>query len=128
MATKQVNAQLISKWLSSNLANKKWAAPCTGQDYAALLASVQVANLWAYADGEAQKHVITAWGEIVRTMQPTCQYLAFHAVAQALDWDFRWRFWILAGLDQEIPTKFPGCLWGPEGRDRRAKLAAEGKL
>jgi hypothetical protein len=128
MATKQVNAQLITKWLANNLANKRWAAPCTGQDYAALLASVQVANLWAYSDGQAQRHVIAAWGEIVRTMQPACQYLAFHAVAQALDWDFRWKFWHLAGLDPEAPKTFPGCLYGPEGQERRMQLVREGKL
>lgn len=115
MATAKPYAATIGPWLTHNL-GKRWAAPLTGQDWPALKAVVEIVNAWTSSDSEGREHCVQAYRAMVLTMQPQCQYLAFHAVAHAADWSHRWELWLLAGLDKELPTKFPGCKEGPENR------------
>lgn len=108
MSRYQTPSQRILTWLKNN--GMKLAA-LTSTDTRALRASVEIAEL-AASTGVAA--VAEPWGLIVRQMQPHTRYLAFHGVAMALDWGFRWEFWRLARFDAGELAGIPECKYGPQ--------------
>lgn len=100
-------AYTIEKWLRANLGAKVLGA-LTGTDRRALLAAVQLIELYAY---DAEPRLLTAFGTIVHRMQPGTRYLAYHSIAHVLDWGTRHAVWRDAGL--ELLTHIPRCAHGP---------------
>jgi len=88
--------ETLLPWLRANL-GKSCLGPLTGTDAKALAAAVQTVELYAYDPSPA---VISAFGQIVSRMQPSCQELAYHAIAHVMDWSDRSRIWIAAGLPE----------------------------
>lgn len=119
MATKP-HAATIGPWLTENL-GKGWAGPLTGQDWPALKAAVEIMNAYSSSDEEGQMHCVVAFKAMVLTMQPSCRYLAFHAVAHVMDWSTRWQIWRACGL--EAP-KCRECKHGPQPRPQPEAVAA----
>lgn len=120
MSTSKPYSATISAWLTANL-GKHWGGALTGQDWPALKAVVEIVNAYASSDGEGRKNCVAAFGAMVLTMQPSCRYLAFHAVAHVLDWSDRWRLFRAAGL--EIPTGMRECKGGPRPAPAAPALA-----
>ncbi len=104
MATQKPYCATLGPWLTANL-GKGWAAPLTGQDWPALKAAVEIINAYTSSDGEGKKQCLIAFGAMVRCMQPSCQYLAYHAIAHAYDWSARDEIWD-AALCPEIPEHY----------------------
>jgi hypothetical protein len=71
-------AATIGKWLKDN---GHQLGALTGQDWRALKAAVQIADLWLNADYEGEKNAALAFGTVVRSMQEKTWYLAYHAIA-----------------------------------------------
>lgn len=111
MKTKPVSVTLIP-WLRANL-GKGCLGVLTSTDYHALLASVQIVDLYAYATDPA---LIQAWGTVVRKMQPSARHLAFHAVAHVRNWDDRIEMWVEAQLG-DLPRSV--CAYEPQGTIRK---------
>lgn len=97
------HAKTLRPWLRENL-GKTCLAPLTTTDYLALDAAVHIAALWVQT---GDREVPNAFGAVVRTMQPTVRYLAYHSIAHAGDWPLRMRLWSLSGLPSLPP--FPRC-------------------
>lgn len=91
--------QNLLPWLRANL-GQRCLAPLTGTDARALAAAVHIIELYAY---HGDIHVLTAFGHIVRCMQPSTQELAFHAIAHVMDWSDRKHLWLLASLEPFEP-------------------------
>ncbi|MGB7749525.1 MAG: hypothetical protein WBN75_19815 [Verrucomicrobiia bacterium] len=70
--------------------------PLTSTDCHALVTNVNLCNLISYSS--APRELFTAYGAIVRQMQPHTRGFAYHAVASELDWTHRDMIWELAGL------------------------------
>lgn len=93
-ATRQP-CEVLPAWLKDNL-GPRCLAPLTAQDHAALAAAVQIVQLYAY---DGRREILEAFGTIVRTMQRSCQPLAYHAIAHVLNWSDRDNVWSAAGLE-----------------------------
>lgn len=103
----------LFKWLKANL-GKRCLAALTGYDAPALVAAYAIAEAMCNADSECLPHLHRAFGEVVRTMQPKCRGLAYHAIAKARNWSDRYHVWKSAALsDEDIPTT--ECSFGPGG-------------
>jgi hypothetical protein len=98
----------ISAWLKSNL-GKSALAGQTGTDQKALLAAVQIIDLYSY---DRDPSLLGAFGAVVRRMQPKQYFLAFHATAHVMDWSDRVSVWTQAGLPTDI--KVPRCIFEPQ--------------
>lgn len=79
-------------WLTANL-GPTCLAGLTGTDARALLASVQIVELWTINNSI---FCLEAWGQVVVQMQESTRHLAYHAVAQVANWEDRRKFWPLA--------------------------------
>lgn len=89
----------IYAWLKSNL-GKNCLAPLTGTDARALIASVEIMELYSVCK---EPGVLIAFREIVLQMQPQCRELAFHAIAMKLDWSDRNEVWCASNLYLDHP-------------------------
>jgi hypothetical protein len=98
----------ISRWLKDNL-GKNALAGQTGTDQRALLAAVQIIELYSY---DLHQPLLAAFGAVVERMQEKQRFLAYHAIAHVLDWTYRKPVWIGAGLPEL--TNIPGCIFEPE--------------
>jgi hypothetical protein len=87
----------LSQWLTDNL-GKGWSAPLTGQDWSALKAAAEIMGCYSYSDQEGRHCCLVAFKSMVLTMQPSCRWLAFHAIAHVMDWSTRWTIWRACGL------------------------------
>lgn len=103
---------ILVKWLKANL-GPKCTSGCTSADFRALVASWCTAELYSY---DRSPEVLAAWGAIVLRMQPSMRFLAFHAVAQIMDWSTRGEMWFEAGLP--ALDYIPRCEFEPGGRTR----------
>jgi hypothetical protein len=92
-ANKPVSVTVLP-WLRNNL-GKRALAPLTSTDYRALLAAVQIVELYAYNPAAC---VVNAFGSVVCCMQPHNARLAYHAIAHVMDWGHRQELWTKAGL------------------------------
>ncbi len=99
----------VHAWLKNNL-GPRCLAPLTSHDAAALLAAVQIADLWARGDCEHRRASAQAFALCVRQMQESVWHLAFHSVAHVADWGHRAELWAEAGLP---PISVPRCAFGP---------------
>ena len=104
-------AQTIFRWLRDN---EMRLGGLTDHDASALLAAVQVAELWIRGDAENREKSAAAFGEVVGQMQPQMRYLAFHAIAHVGDWCHRWELWMAAGLLAQDLQNVPECAFGPK--------------
>jgi hypothetical protein len=109
-ATKPV-AQTVMPWLRANLGDR-CLAPLTGTDARALMAAVQIIELYSYHD---RPEIIQAFGLVVGAMQPHCQEFAYHSIAHVMNWEDRSRIWVAAGLPEFAPRK---CSFEPGGKER----------
>lgn len=96
------------KWLEANL-GKRCLAPLTGTDARALLAAVQVVELWSEHRG---KEVAEAFRLIVLEMQPHTRRFAYHVIAKVADWGHRQQLWNQAGLP-ELTYTYGRCAYEP---------------
>jgi hypothetical protein len=105
----QTASQTILKWLREN---KIPLGALTSHDTAALLAAVQIANLWIRGDTTRNRiDSAKAFGLIVCQMQETTRFMAFHSIAHVGDWCHRPQLWHQA----ELPPLYrvPECYFGP---------------
>jgi hypothetical protein len=110
--TKRPYAATVYAWLKANL-GPRCLAPLTSHDAAALLAAVQIADLWARGDYANRQGAALAFGLCVRQMQESTWHLAFHCVAHVADWSHRSELW----RDAELPPiRVPFCKFGPQPR------------
>lgn len=93
MATNSFS-QTIFPWLKANL-GKGCLGILTGTDTKALRAAVEIIGLWAYDESD---EALQAFGIVVRRMQPSAYFLAYHAIAHCADWSHRSQVWAKAGL------------------------------
>lgn len=107
--TKPPSVTIVS-WLQSNL-GKKCLAGQTGTDQKALLAAVQIIELYSY---ERDERVIEAFARVVSMMQEKQRFLAYHAIAHVMEWSDRAAIWNAADL--EIPRFWPRCEFEPKER------------
>lgn len=98
---------MIRTWLKDNGLS---LGVLTGTDSRALDAAVHIIELYSL---DNDLSILDAFGAIVRRMQPTARYLAYHAIACIMDWSDRRRLWDLAGLDDCNP---PRCVHEPNGK------------
>lgn len=101
----------LLRWLRANLGAGVLGA-LTGTDAKALAAAVHIVELFAYSPSD---EILAAFAAVVRQMQPSTRFLAFHAVAKVMDWDDRERVWEGAGLEP-FPAGVPECLNAPSRR------------
>ncbi|MDB6027528.1 MAG: hypothetical protein JWM68_3751 [Verrucomicrobiales bacterium] len=111
MKEKPLN-ETVRTWLRDNL-GKGCLAPLTGADARALDAAIYTIELYSY---DRSDEVAQAFGLIVGRMQPKTQELAFHAIAQCMEWMTRFELWERAGL--ELPKNIRVCAWEPGGSAR----------
>lgn len=104
MSATKPPAQTIGKWLRDNGHS---LGALTGQDWRALRAAVQVADLWLNADYEGQTQAAIAFNACVRSMQRSTWYLAFHSIAHVGDWSHRITLWNAAQMPPLI--HIPRC-------------------
>lgn len=83
MSAPKPPAATVGNWLREN---GHPLGGLTGQDWPALKAAVQVAQLWLSSDFDGQQQAALAFGHCVRAMQPHLWYLAYHAIAHVGDW------------------------------------------
>ena len=107
MSSPKPSSVTVVPWLRSNL-GKNALAGVTGTDHKALLAAVQIVQLYSYDRDES---LLTAFGSVVRRMQPSQWHLAFHAIAHVMDWSDRIVVWAGAGLPTDI--RVPRCTYEP---------------
>lgn len=105
----QSQSSRVLKWLRDNKIN---TAPLTGTDVKALLAAVEIIELYSYHDHQG---VLTAFREVVLCMQEKTRGIAWHSIAMVMDWEDRDRVWTASGL----PVCWHGtrsiCAYEPEG-------------
>jgi hypothetical protein len=122
MKTPKPVAATVCTWLKNNLGPHA-LAPLTSNDHRALLAAVQIVDLYAYNPANC---VLNAFGSVVSCMQPHTQRLAYHAIAHVMDWGHRPRIWAAAGLEE---GNFGLCKYEPANRTALyAELQAKGQL
>lgn len=100
----------VIPWLRANL-GKTCLAGNTGQDQKALLAAVQIVELYSY---DPDPSLVQAFRHVVLRMQYKQAFLAYHAIAHVMDWHNRRELWKAAGL--EISLCWPHCEFEPKGR------------
>jgi hypothetical protein len=111
----------VRTWLKENL-GKRALAPLTSTDSRALDSAVHILELWNSCDSKDKGAVMRAFAAVVRAMQPQCQYLVYHAIAQQMEWHSRDEVWALAGLEV---IEDPGvCNYEPGGKLRYGKVVA----
>ena len=108
--------ETIYAWLRENLGSG-CLAPLTGTDARALLAAVQIVELYSV---DRDLATAEAFALVVLRMQKRTEYLAYHAIAHVLDWGDREALWTLAGLDLNAPGIDRVCVWEPGGAGRMA--------
>lgn len=106
-------SQTIRHWLCENVGRRSLGA-LTSADWAALMAAVQIVELWQYADEDPGRDLPNAFGAVVRCMQLSAREFAYHAIAHVADWHTRDEFWNLAGL--EPLTRRLVCAFEPGAR------------
>lgn len=97
----------IVPWLRANL-GKDCLAGQTGTDQKALLAAIQILELYSY---ERDAGVLEAFQRVVMVMQSKQRFLVFHAIAHVMDWSDRKPIWFKAGLNPLINVPF--CQFEP---------------
>lgn len=102
MSAPKPPAATVGNWLREN---GHALGGLTGQDWPALKAAVQVAQLWISSDFDGQQQAAIAFNACVRAMQPHLRYLAYHAIAHVGDWGHRSQLWSAAQLP---PLDNPG--------------------
>lgn len=107
---KKPPAQTILRWLKENGIR---LGALTSHDTAALLAAVQVADLWIRGDYGNRKFSEKAFHGVVMQMQDSTKFLAFHAIAHVGDWCHRWELWRAAELPETVLAHVPECAFGP---------------
>lgn len=90
----------LRPWLRENL-GKHCLAPLTSADSKALDAAIHIIEL--YSIDRDDRLIVRAFATVVRRMQESTRYLAYHATAHSLDWSDRSHVWFLAGFS-ECPT------------------------
>jgi hypothetical protein len=109
MSANKPASATIAKWLR---VNGHALGGLTGQDWPALKACAELANLWISSDDEGRHHAAAAFGHAVRAMQPNLWHLAFNAIAHVGDWGHRPQLWHAAGLQ---PLDYvPRSKFGPQ--------------
>ena len=91
----KVHAITLLPWLRANL-GKRVLASLAGADMPALLAAVQIVNL--YAETRDFK-LAYAFRLAVLKMQESTRELAYHSIAHVMEWDDRARLWEAADLE-----------------------------
>lgn len=91
----------LLEWLAANLGDES-LAPLTGTDTSALRAAWAVIVLWNRDDGDGCDELLTAFAICVGRMQPHTRQLAFHAIAQVMNWADRSKVWARAGLPEVV--------------------------
>lgn len=109
MSASKPASATIGKWLRDNGHS---LGGLTGQDWPALKAAVEAANLWIACDDECKGSAAQAFCGAVCCMQPGLRYLAYHAVAHVGDWSHRPQLWSMAGLEP-FASGVPACKYGP---------------
>jgi hypothetical protein len=99
----------IFAWLKANL-GPKCLGGLTSTDTKALQAAVQIIELYAY-DGNDQ--IMPAFNAVVRRMQPSSQYLAYHAIAHVMDWPHRREIWLKSNLPPLVVNWPSRCKFEP---------------
>jgi hypothetical protein len=97
MARIQPPCVTVLPWLKANL------GPCclgclTGYSARALSAAVQIIAAYNSSDSRSEKALLTAFREIVLTLDPPERELAYHAIAHIGEWSSRDIVWRLAEL------------------------------
>lgn len=110
--SKKTVSQTILPWLRDNLGDR-CTAPLTGTDVRALLAAVQIIDLYSVHNDSG---VLEAFGLVVNCMQPSTQELAYHSIAHVMNWWDRERIWKELGLAEFKPRV---CAWEPGGSQRK---------
>lgn len=87
-------AVTVIPWLRANL-GKSCLAGQTGTDQKALLAAVQIVELYSY---NPDPELLHAFALVVKQMQEKQFFLAFHAIAHVMDWSNRLQIWEGASL------------------------------
>jgi len=90
----------VGSWLATEL-GLSVLEPMTETDWRALLAAVQIVELWR--DGR-QPHVAQAFKLVVIEMHQHLRRLAYHAIAHVMDWSHREELWRSAGLPEVTHT------------------------
>jgi hypothetical protein len=108
-------SQTIRHWLCENVGRRALGAMTTA-DWHALMAAVQIVELWQFADEDPARELPNAFAACVRCMQASTQEFAFHAIAHVADWHTREEFWNLAGLP--AITRRMVCAFEPGGPGR----------
>lgn len=97
----------LRRWLKANLGQKALGA-LTTTDSKALTAAHAIINLYSSV---GDRRVLDAFMIAVNEMQPHTRYLAYHAIAEVLNWEDRPRLLTAAGLE---PIDSPGrCNYEP---------------
>jgi len=95
MSKPKAPASTVFTWLQNNL-GKGCLAALTGTDARALQAAVQIAELYSV---DRAKPVAAAFGLVVTRMQDHTRELAYHSIAQVMDWSDRESLWRHAVLN-----------------------------
>lgn len=98
----------VGPWLKANL-GPRCLAPLTGTDARALIAAVQIVELWS--EGRSAS-AAQSFRLVVLEMQQHTRGLAYHAIAHVMDWSHRQELWIAAGLP-EVTHTFGRCVNEP---------------
>lgn len=106
--TPKPSAVTIVPWLKANLGRHALGG-LTGTDHKALLAAVQIIELYSY---DRDPSLLASFGAVVRRMQPSQFFLAFHSIAHVMDWSYRLAIWHEAGLPTDI--RVPRCQFEPQ--------------
>jgi hypothetical protein len=88
----------LLKWLKFNGLS---LGALTGTDSKALDAAAHILELHCYGGNGSE---LEAFRLVVLHMQPSTRYLAYHAIANVMDWHNREEVWERAGLP-EIPRE-----------------------
>lgn len=99
-------SETIFGWLRANLGNDCLGV-MTAFDRSALSAAVQIMDSYTLS---RHPSLISAFGAVVRRMQPSAWALAYHAIAHVGNWSDRPRIWAEAGLPQ---VAFGRCRFEP---------------
>jgi hypothetical protein len=101
MAAQKPACQRIFQWLRANL-DKRSLGALTHTDTYALMAAVQIIELYAYA---REPEVLLAFKHCVERMQPQCQEFAYHGIAMVMNWEDRAQIWHHCQLPFFTPMK-----------------------
>lgn len=94
MARAKASCDDVLAFLNGNLGRSALAA-LTGTDRKALAAAVHILELYNYGGDET---TLEAFRLVVLKMQRSTRELAYHAIAQSMEWHSRGEIWARAGL------------------------------